>query len=167
MEHFCNVSGDQQIIDTDIKKNDFIFYSICGQFPRLHLGGKAMGTSSILNSMKSLLRTWTNKQRWFSLINLLVDFESDVSLWRFIILLVYSHPIIKIIKMRRGLNVCLLLLFLPKKYFFTDKMRAIYFQWQTRVSLTQTNDNKLIKGNHGVRTFKFFFLFFFYQAINM
>lgn len=46
-----------------------------------------------------------------------------------------------------------------KKIFITDKMKAIYSQWQTRVSLTQINDNKFIKGNHEVRTFKLFFPF--------
>lgn len=46
-----------------------------------------------------------------------------------------------------------------KKIFITDKMKTIYSQWQTRVSLTQINDNKFIKGNHEVRTFKLFFPF--------
>lgn len=46
-----------------------------------------------------------------------------------------------------------------QKDFFTDKMKANCFQWQTSVSLTQINDNRLIKGNTAVRTFKFFFPF--------
>lgn len=121
-----------------------------------------MGTNSILNSMKSLLRTWTNKQRWFSLINLLVDFESDVSLWRFIILLVYSHPIIKIIKMRRGLNVCLLLLFLPKKNIFSliRWERSIFndkqgFRWHKlmTISLSKVTMRSVLSSS-----FSFFFL---------